>query len=670
MLVQRIPAGAFRCKTNVPVQYIDMLVLRKMDKVAYALAEELENAGHPSFVTAAQETDWHYKRASYGPPVDERHLGVEAGLGTLGLEVNILTPEFGPRVYLTGILTEVELTPDRPITEQVCIGESCSRCLTPARRTRCWHFGIDKRACATEAQEFGFSTILQFFERSSMRRRARRPRWPPRAKCSGSGRGCCASSARSAIARAASRSAGRNDTRASVRRAEAIPERTPAKVALARLTRGEPRPRVRRSRAWTTEQPLVGPEGYKGMVARQLQDFKEGAKPQADERAAPEPAKRALTWCRSSRNADRPTPSRRRRARSAPISSQLRTAQRWRRIRPTPKPAAALRHHRTRRQRVIVLAKRLNRERRAHRGLDDRHKYYNDELALTRIEEASLDSSLARGQRLSGDHRAADPRQSMDLRGRKPEKHLSTLLSLPHAAVEAGLGTLASTCTLTPNTGPRSCSPPCSAGRRRMRYPHRQALCSARPVRAVSRCVPATRSDIGSRDWSACDPHRSPHALPSSPSTSRASIAEPDANAQEGTRPTPRTASICGKHLARPASSPVAGKCADVCPVGGGLPIDAERRPRRPSGCDAREGSPRRAHGCGRTIRRIARDLRRPERWIGNLPAGLRMAPALPTSRAQIGAIQSARKRRAVAQAKRSTFLCGQTRPHRPRSPR
>jgi len=35
------------------------------------------------------------------------------------------------------------------------------------------------------------------------------------------------------------------------------------------------------------------------------------------------------------------------------------------------------------------------------------------------------------------------------------------------------------------------------------------------------------------------------------------------------------------------------------------------------------------------------------------------MAPALPTSRAQIGAIQSVRKRRAVAQAKRSTFYAG-----------
>src|ERR1051325_7211476 len=80
----------------------------------------LERAGHPSFTLAAQETDWNLKRASYGQ-LSTRHLGVEAGLGTLGLEVNILTPEFGPRLYLTGILTELDLEADRRMEEQVCI---------------------------------------------------------------------------------------------------------------------------------------------------------------------------------------------------------------------------------------------------------------------------------------------------------------------------------------------------------------------------------------------------------------------------------------------------------------------------------------------------------------------------------------------------------------------
>ena len=132
VIVKRIPVGAFRCKTTVPVQYMDMLVLRRMDRIAYRLAERLEQEGHPSFVTAAQETDWSYKKASYGR-LSTRHLGIEAGLGTFGLEVNILTPEFGPRLYLTGILTEAELEADSPMTEQVCIGESCSRCLMSCR---------------------------------------------------------------------------------------------------------------------------------------------------------------------------------------------------------------------------------------------------------------------------------------------------------------------------------------------------------------------------------------------------------------------------------------------------------------------------------------------------------------------------------------------------------
>src|SRR5258705_506447 len=52
VVVQRIPAGAFRCKSNVPVQYLDMLVLRRMDRIALKLAHEMERAGHPTFTLA------------------------------------------------------------------------------------------------------------------------------------------------------------------------------------------------------------------------------------------------------------------------------------------------------------------------------------------------------------------------------------------------------------------------------------------------------------------------------------------------------------------------------------------------------------------------------------------------------------------------------------------
>ena len=275
VIVQRIPAGAFRAVSNVPVQYMDMLVLRKMDKIAYRLAQEMERQGYPTFVTAAQETDWNYKRASYGR-LSTRHLGVEAGLGTLGLEVNILTPEFGPRVYLTGILTEHELEPDQRITEQVCIGESCSRCLHSCPPNAVLHWGIDKRGCATEAQEFGFMTMLQFMdkvidappeEKSALLKTVDLfGFWQGLLRVVGSFGDCPRCLAVCPVG---------NDYHAHLAEIQKeIPEKTPEKVALQKKYKddrksGNELPGLSK---WNVR--WVGEEGYKGMIAKQLQEFK------------------------------------------------------------------------------------------------------------------------------------------------------------------------------------------------------------------------------------------------------------------------------------------------------------------------------------------------------------------------------------------------------------
>jgi len=275
VIVKRIPVGAFRAKTNIPVQYIDMLVLRSMDRAAYRLSEWLEGQGFPSFVTAAQETDWSYKKASYGR-LSTRHLGIEAGLGTFGLEVNILTPEFGPRVYLTGILTEAEIEADERITEQVCIGESCSRCLYSCPSDAVRHFGIDKRECATEAQEFGFSTILKFWthfisQPPEKRRELLKDReifgfWQGLLRVVGSFGDCPRCLAVCPVG---------NDYHAHLSDVQkVIPEKTPEKVEKAKSFKearkaGDP---IDGLNDWNVR--WVGPEGYQGMVARQLQAFK------------------------------------------------------------------------------------------------------------------------------------------------------------------------------------------------------------------------------------------------------------------------------------------------------------------------------------------------------------------------------------------------------------
>ena len=55
VIVQRIPAGAFRCKSNVPVQYLDMLVLRTLilgPLHGYAIAKSIGQLSNGAFEIA------------------------------------------------------------------------------------------------------------------------------------------------------------------------------------------------------------------------------------------------------------------------------------------------------------------------------------------------------------------------------------------------------------------------------------------------------------------------------------------------------------------------------------------------------------------------------------------------------------------------------------------
>ncbi|MBI3950607.1 MAG: hypothetical protein HY314_09150 [Acidobacteria bacterium] len=140
---------------------MSQLVLRRLEKVSLRLCYWLEGRGLYAFMIANDETDPELKRGSYGA-LSHRHIAVEVGLGTFGLEANLLTREFGPRGYFSAILTDAELEPDQKMTEQLCIGEPCSRCLLacPTEPVAVLHWGIDKTQCAKAAQRNGVASII------------------------------------------------------------------------------------------------------------------------------------------------------------------------------------------------------------------------------------------------------------------------------------------------------------------------------------------------------------------------------------------------------------------------------------------------------------------------------------------------------------------------------
>ncbi len=100
-----------------------------------------------------------WRAGTYGP-LSLPHAAVEAGLGTLGLNLMLLTPEYGPRVILTAVLTSADLEPDARLTAPLCPGETCGRCLLACPADAVLHWGLDKQTCAPYASPHGFSHLV------------------------------------------------------------------------------------------------------------------------------------------------------------------------------------------------------------------------------------------------------------------------------------------------------------------------------------------------------------------------------------------------------------------------------------------------------------------------------------------------------------------------------
>lgn len=220
--------------------------------------------------------------------------------------------------------------------------------------------------------------------------------------------------------------------------------------------------------------------------------------------------------------------------------------------------------------RVIVMAKRYSAGTTRIARWDERHKYYNDELTLTALEEASLE--LVYWLEENGYPAIIIPPTHVDpwrYTG-DPEAHLSTLLSLSHAAVEAGLGTLGLNLQLlTPEFGPRvmvtavMCSVDCEAD-----TPVETALCLGPEC---GRCLNACPGDVvghWERDWPACDRYRSPHGF--------AQLAEHLGNILETPNSEEKLTLLRSEESFNLWQSILRGsgvvtgcrRCQDVCPVG------------------------------------------------------------------------------------------------------
>jgi epoxyqueuosine reductase len=220
--------------------------------------------------------------------------------------------------------------------------------------------------------------------------------------------------------------------------------------------------------------------------------------------------------------------------------------------------------------RVIVLARRLNDGVARIRRWDDRHKYYNDELALTHLEETSLELVYwledCGYPALIVPPTHVDPSQYVD----DPKAHLEPMLSLPHAAVEAGLGTLGLNLQiLTPEFGPRvlltavlcSVNVECDS-------PMAEALCLGPSCGRCLKTCPPDAVREWDRDWKACDTHRSPHGFAQLSAHLDKIIEAGDAKTRKELLRSETSFNLWQSILRGSGVITGCRRCADVCPIG------------------------------------------------------------------------------------------------------
>lgn len=125
----------------------------QLDRIGFALAKTLEKKGFKAYHQLSSQggTDDRYLVGM----VSLKHLAVEAGLGSLGCHSLLITPQYGPRVRLTAIITDAEIRPtDNPIGInfcEMCVEKPCiSLCPVGALKQpeKTQSYNMDRFLCA------------------------------------------------------------------------------------------------------------------------------------------------------------------------------------------------------------------------------------------------------------------------------------------------------------------------------------------------------------------------------------------------------------------------------------------------------------------------------------------------------------------------------------------
>jgi epoxyqueuosine reductase QueG len=129
VFAKRFPVGTIRCKTTVPYTVTRNTLSAELDMLSVRFCAKMEEAGVTAVPTGTiSPTRLDEKTGRWRGAVSAKHSAVAAGLGRIGKNTLLVTPEFGNMVWLNAVLTDAALEPDEMPTGSPC-PEGCSLCI-------------------------------------------------------------------------------------------------------------------------------------------------------------------------------------------------------------------------------------------------------------------------------------------------------------------------------------------------------------------------------------------------------------------------------------------------------------------------------------------------------------------------------------------------------------
>lgn len=128
VFANRFLAGTLACNTTVPYTIVRNILSDRMDKMAVRFCTDLEMEGIIAVPTGTiGPTEFDKNTGRFRNIISAKHAAELAGLGRIGKNTLLITPQFGNMVWLSVILTELELEPDELLEESFC--NNCDLCI-------------------------------------------------------------------------------------------------------------------------------------------------------------------------------------------------------------------------------------------------------------------------------------------------------------------------------------------------------------------------------------------------------------------------------------------------------------------------------------------------------------------------------------------------------------